>query len=333
MKKPKIIATVGPASENILQEMQNSGVEIFRLNFSHADKNWHKKQITKIKKLKNKAKIMLDTRGPEIRTGKINNPIQLKKGDRLTLITKEQAQNIKNLLIYCNYPELPSSVKINDVIQFDGGNFSGKIVAVHGRSVAVEIEFPGVLKSRQHINLPGVRILLPTISKQDENDIKFGQENNVDFIALSFVRNWQDIVQAKEIAGKKIGIISKIECQSGVDNFSEILKKSDGIMVARGDLGVEIPLEKVPIIQKNILSTLSKSEKFGIVATQMIDSMVENPRPTRAEVTDISTAVTEKADYLMLSDETAVGKFPLKSIEIMQKVIDYTFEEAKNTLQ
>lgn len=328
MNTPQIIATVGPASLDILQELQDAGVSVFRLNFSHGDRDWHKKAVEKLRALKNPTKIMIDTKGPEIRTGDLHTPITLTKGDRLTLINKKTAQNEKNKLVYCSYEALPTSVQEGDNIVFDNGQFTGKVVSVHQSSVAVEIENDGILGARRHINLPGVRVQLPTISKDDEEALLFAKEHG-NMVALSFARTARDITKAQEIAGENVEIVAKIENQEGLENFKSIARTANGVMIARGDLGVEVPLEHIPVLQRKILRQMKDIEKsFSVVATGLLRSMKTENRPHRAEVTDIATATWEEADYLMLSDETAAGKYPVLAVETLKKVADFAAEHS-----
>jgi pyruvate kinase len=325
MKTPKIIATVGPASEEILQDLQDAGVDVFRLNFSHGDHSWHKKQIENIRNLQKPAEIMLDTKGPEVRTGVFPTSIPLKQGDRLTLLNKEAAQKPENRMVFCTYLHLPTSVKIEDLIVFDNGQFSGKVKSVHQSSVVVEILSDGILGSKKHINLPGIRIDIPTISREEEKDILFGKENGVDMIALSFARTVKDIRKTRRISGENIKIAAKIENQEGVRNFKSIAREADGIMIARGDLGVELPIHHIPVVQRKMLRDLSDiPDTFSIVATGLLRSMKDEIRPRRAEVADIATATWEKADYLMVSDETAIGKYPVECIEVLRETIDFS---------
>lgn len=325
MKTPKIIATIGPSCENKLQELQDAGVDVFRINFSHGERDWHKKQRDAIRSLKKPAKIMLDTKGPEIRTGVFQGEVHLQKGEQLILVNKEAAQKPENKMIFCTYLDLPKSVSPGGTIVFDNGQFSGKILSIHQSSVVVEILSEGMLSSRRHINLPGARIELPTISKKDADDISFGKELGVDMIALSFTRTAKDVRQAREIAGDGIEIAAKIENQEGVQNCKSIAREADGIMIARGDLGAEVPIHHIPVIQRKMLHDIQTiPNTFSIVATGLLRSMKEDLRPRRAEVTDIATAVWEGADYLMVSDETASGDHPIEAIHMLRETIEFS---------
>lgn len=317
-----IIITLGPATENKINEIINEGVNIIRLNLSHNQKKWHFSMINKIREINKDVKIMIDTKGPEIRTGELNENIEFKKGDRLTLVGNESAQNVKNNLIYCNYLKLPKSVKVDDIIKFDGGNFSGKVQSVHNSSVITEVLEDGILGSRKHVNLPGIRVDMPTISKFDKRDLEWAKMHNVDMIAVSFVRHVKDILEVREIVGDKIQIVAKIECAEGYKNINSIAKHSDGVMVARGDLGVEVGLENLPTVQKNIIEKVKKTKKtFSIVGTGLLRCMVDEPVPHRSEISDIALANWEGTDYFMLSDETSIGKYPIKSIQELKKII------------
>ncbi len=332
-KTPHIIVTVGPACEDKLQALQDAGANVFRLNFSHGELAWHEKQITAIRALKKPAKIMLDTKGPEIRTGVISKPIAFEKGDRLTLINKETAQNEKNRLIFCTYQDLPKSVNPGDVIQFDNGKFAGKVTSTHQSSIVVELLSSGTLGSRRHVNLPGARVNLPTITAKDKKDIAFGVAHGIDMIALSFARDARDILEVKTLVPDTVEIVAKIESEEGIDKFRSIARAADGIMIARGDLAVEMPLEQIPVLQRKILHDLKKDipDTFAIVATGMLRSMIDEARPRRAEVTDIATAVWEGADYCMLSDETAAGQRPVEAVEMFAKIIEFSAKHAPKT--
>lgn len=320
---PQIIATVGPTSRERLQELQDAGVSVFRLNFSHGTRLWHQECIEDIRKLKKKSEIMIDTRGPEIRSGTLEEPLALRKGERLTLVTNKSAQKTENRLIYCSYSNIPRAVSIGDTIQFDNGRFAAEVKSVHQSSVVLEVLDDAVLRSARHINLPGIRIDLPTLSKQDIRDLKFAKEVEADFVALSFVREVRDIRDARKLVGDNVKIVAKIECQQGVNCWKSIARESDGIMIARGDLAVETSFEQLPILQRDMLRQLQKIKNtFGIVATGLLRSMTEEKKPHRSEVNDVAIAVWEGTDYLMLSDETAVGKYPIESINVLRKTAE-----------
>lgn len=330
MNTPGIIATVGPSCENYLQQIQDAGADVFRLNFSHGLPEWHSARVKALRALKKPTKIMLDTKGPEIRIGEIEKPIELKKGERLTLVNKERAQNEENRLIFCTYLDLPKSVTPGYVIQFDNGKFAGKVTSTHQSSVVVELLADGVMKSKKHVNLPGIRVNLPTVTEKDAADLRFGVELGIDMVALSFARDARDIREVREIVGPDVKIIAKIESTEGVEKFRSIARVADGIMIARGDLGVEVPIEEIPILQRKMLTELSTDfpEAISVVATGMLISMTEEKTPHRAEVTDVATAVWQGAKFLMLSDETASGNFPVEAVQMMKKLIDTAVKAA-----
>ena len=322
MRKTKIICTIGPASEShdMLLGMYNAGMNIARLNMSHGDLGWHKRIIKQIKTINKKAKfpiaILLDTQGPEIRTGDIKSHLNLEDGSVIS-ITVRDSRDVEETSIHINYEDLIGSVTVGDKITVDNGLINMEVLEKQERVLRCKIIDGGVLKGKRHVNLPGIRVNLPAITSKDREDILFGISHEVDFIALSFVREAADVRQLKELLGNKadkIKIIAKIEDQEGVKNLEEIVRESDGIMVARGDLGVEINIEDLPNVQRTIVRLCAEYGKRVIVATHLLESMIENPIPTRAEVTDVANAVYEEVDAVMLSGETTVGKYPLKCI-------------------
>lgn len=328
MIKTKIICTIGPATESydMLHKMHSAGMNIARLNMSHGDHASHAKVINKIKTINKKVKfpigILLDTQGPEIRTGNLDSHLDLKAGSVIS-ITVRDSMDVEETSIHINYEDLLKSVKIGDKITVDNGLINLKILEKHDRLMKCEVEDGGVLKSKRHVNLPGIRVNLPAITSKDKEDILFGLSHEVDFIALSFVREADDIRKLKEIIKKKAGkikIIAKIEDQEGVKNIEEILDESDGIMVARGDLGVEINIEELPNAQRNIVRLCAEKGRRVIVATHLLESMINNPIPTRAEVTDVANAIYEEVDAIMLSGETTIGKYPVRCIEQLVKI-------------
>ncbi len=333
MKHTKIIATVGPASGNIemLRKLADSGVNIFRLNFSHGTHEAHEKLIKLIKRLNKKRKenvaILLDTKGPEIRTGDVKIPITVKKGEKLILTTAFVDMENPNGKIEVNYDEFVNDVEVGDTILMDSGVINLKILEKTGKDVVCEVLDGGEISSRRHINLPGKEVSLEAITKKDWKDIEFGIEMGVDFIALSFVRQAAGVIELRNFLKKRksrIKIIAKIENLEGTLHLTSIIEASDGVMVARGDLGAEIPFEQVPRVQRDIIKIAGKLQKPSIVATHMLESMINNPIPTRAEVTDISEAVWQRADCVMLSGETAVGKYPEKSVQAMANIAKET---------
>lgn len=328
-KKTKIVCTIGPASESpeVLKELMLSGMNVCRLNFSHGSHEEHQARINTIKSVREEVKpavaILLDTKGPEIRTGKFTDPeVNLEEGQKF-VITMDEVMG-DNTRCTISYKGLINDVVPGNRILIDDGLISLVVETVEGNDIICEVENAGVVKNNKGVNVPGVIINLPAITQKDKDDIIFGIKNGIDFIAASFVRKASDVMAIREILeinnGEHIQIISKIENQEGVDNIDEILKVSDGIMVARGDLGVEIPTEEIPIVQKMIIRKCNFLAKPVITATQMLDSMIRNPRPTRAEVTDVANAIYDGTDAIMLSGETAAGKYPVETLQTMARI-------------
>lgn len=329
MKKTKIVCTIGPASESFetLKELMSLGMNVCRLNFSHGNHEEHLKRIENIKKAREELKlpvaIMLDTKGPEIRLGDFSvEQIQLSIGDTFTLTTREVLGDQSQVSV--SYKDLPKDVHIGGHILIDDGLVNLKIVDVTDTDIITEVLNYGILKSRKGVNVPGAKINLPPITEKDYEDLVFGIENGIDFVAASFIRKADDVINIRKIleenGGGDIQIISKIESQEGVDNLAEILNASDGIMVARGDLGVETKTELMPLVQKDIIRKANMSGKPVITATQMLDSMIRNPRPTRAEVTDVANAIIDGSDAIMLSGETAAGSYPVEAVRVMSEI-------------
>ncbi|MGI9269993.1 MAG: pyruvate kinase [Porticoccus sp.] len=328
MRKTKIICTIGPSSESftMLEKLAKAGMNIVRLNMSHGDHESHMKVIKSVrtlnKKLENPIAILIDTQGPEIRTGDIKQELNLKKDDVISVVARGE-ENVEFTSIRVNYEDLVNDVTIGDMITVDNGLINLEVLTKEDRTMQCKVIDGGILKSKRHVNLPGIRVNLPAITEKDKRDILFSISQEVDFIALSFVRNAEDVDQLKALLGnkvEKIKVISKIEDQEGLKNLSEILDKSDGVMVARGDLGVEIAIEKLPRVQRRIIRLCAQQGKRVIVATHMLESMIKNPIPTRAEVTDVANAVYEEADAIMLSGESAMGKYPVKCVEILSRI-------------
>lgn len=327
MRHTKIICTIGPATESydMLQQMGEAGMSVARLNMSHGSHESHARIIKAIKTLNQKLKypipILLDTQGPEIRTGEVDSDLELKQGDRISVTVR--GADVEESSIHINYDELVEALHVGDKITVDNGLINLEVLEKDHRTLQCKVIDGGTLKSKRHVNLPGIKVNLPAITKKDREDILFGVEQDIDFIALSFVREANDILQLKELLGSKAGktkIIAKIEDQEGVKNIKEIIDVADGIMVARGDLGVEIPFEDLPNVQRDIVRYCHQAGKRVIVATHLLESMIENPMPTRAEVTDVANAVYEGVDAIMLSGETTVGKYPIKCIETLDKI-------------
>lgn len=328
MRKTKIVATIGPASSSpkIIDELLLAGANVFRLNFSHGTQEEHRAVISDIRgaalRLDLPVAILLDLRGPKIRTGLLEKgSIELRPGQIITITTEEIKGNER--VISTTYKELPKDVKPGDRILIDDGLMEVKVKAVSGNHVDCEVVYGGILKESKGMNLPGVNISAPSLSEKDISDLDFGLSQGVDYIALSFVRKVSDVVGLKDYLkehGADIPVIAKIEKPEALENLEAIIEESDGIMVARGDLGVELSPEEVPIAQKKIISMANAAGKAVITATQMLESMITNPRPTRAEASDVANAVFDGTDALMLSGETAVGKYPVKAVEMMAKI-------------
>ncbi|WP_442601470.1 pyruvate kinase [Paenibacillus sp. KN14-4R] len=331
MRKTKIVCTIGPASESLenLKKLIEAGMNVARLNFSHGDFAEHGARITNIrqaaKEVGKTVAILLDTKGPEIRTGKLKvEPIELVQDQYVTLTTEEILGDENRISI--TYEDLPKDVSVGSTILIDDGLIGLSVVEISATDIKCLITNGGTIKSKKGVNVPGVQIKLPGITEKDANDIVFGIEQDVDFIAASFVRKASDVMEIRELLEKHgaehIQIISKIENQEGVENLDEILKVSDGLMVARGDLGVEIPAEEVPIVQKQMIKKCNVAGKPVITATMMLDSMQRNPRPTRAEASDVANAVFDGSDAVMLSGETAAGKYPVESVQTMARIAE-----------
>lgn len=333
MRKSKIICTIGPTSDEtkVLESLMKNGMNTARLNFSHGCQEEHKKRIDNIKSvresLKKQVAILLDTKGPEIRTGQfLNKEVMLEKGDRFTLTTRDVIGTDKVCSV--SYKNLHNDVGINDTILVDDGLIELKVESIEENDINCLIVNSGLISNNKGVNVPNVNINLPALTERDASDIIFGIENDVDFIAASFVRKASDILEIRKVmeknGGSNISLISKIENREAVKNIDEIIKLSDGIMIARGDLGVEIPAEEVPLVQKMIIEKCNFQGKFVITATQMLDSMMRNPRPTRAEASDVANAIFDGTDAIMLSGETANGKYPVESLITMRSIAEKT---------
>lgn len=326
LTKTKIIATIGPntATEEKIAALINAGADTIRINSSHETEAVHKERIKIIRKISQEKNsytaVLLDLQGPKIRVGQLETPIKLVKGEKVFL---KPALSTDGSFIPVDYEGILHDVSSGEKILLDDGKLELKVVDVDAEKITAEIIFGGELKSRKGLNIPGSTDSICAVTERDIEYIKFAAENDVDYIALSFVRNKEDILLAKkyiEETGKKIPIIAKIEKPQALENIDEIISVSDGIMVARGDLGIEISLEKVPIVQKQIIEKSNKESKTVIVATQMLESMIEQPIPTRAETSDVANAVMDGADAVMLSGETAVGAFPTEAVKMMDAI-------------
>lgn len=330
MRKTKIVCTIGPASESeeVFKELVLSGLNVARLNFSHGNHDEHKVRIDTIKKVRKELgypiAIMLDTKGPEIRTRDFENgQIEINKGQEYILTSKEILGN--GNLISVTYDKFALDLSKGDIVLIDDGLISMEVTEkVNNTDLKCKALNSGIIKNKKGINVPNVKVNLPALTARDISDIKFGIEQNIDFIAASFIRKADDVITIRRILEENdaddIMIISKIENREGVENIDEIIKVSDGIMVARGDLGVEIPAEEVPLVQKVLIKKCNDAGKPVITATQMLDSMMRNPRPTRAEVSDVATAIFEGSDAIMLSGETASGSYPVESVKTMARI-------------
>lgn len=334
MKKTKIICTMGPNTRDkeAFREVALAGMDVARLNFSHGDHEEQKQQMDVIKEVREEIgrpiAILLDTKGPEIRTGKLTDgkKVTLVKGQEFTLCTEEILGDACRTSI--TYPELVEDVAPGDVILIDDGLIGLRVKKVSDTEILCQVENGGELGEKKGVNVPNVKVMLPDVTDKDWDDILFGIEQGIDFIAASFVRSAECIVEIKDFlkkhGGENIDVIAKIENSEGVENIDEIIDAADGIMVARGDLGVEIPPEEVPYIQKRIIRKCNERSKPVITATQMLDSMIRNPRPTRAEAGDVANAIYDGTDAIMLSGETAMGKYPVKAVQMMAKIAETT---------
>ena len=335
MRRTKIVATLGPASreEAMLKELIKAGVNVFRLNTSHEAPEDHLKVINRIKKIREELQlplgILLDLEGPKIRTGKFKTPqVELKEGQEYTLLTDEVLGDDQRCSI--SYRDLAKDVRQGDLILLYDGLIGLKVIEREDNLIKTKVLNTGIISNNKGINVPGVNIGLPPLTEKDKEYIKLGAKEGVDFFAQSFVRTPDDIDLCREIQLKykaKIPIIAKIETKQAMQHLRSIIYKADGIMVARGDLGVEIPTEEVPVAQKLIIQMSNAQNKPVITATQMLESMVENPRPTRAEATDIANAIIDGTDAVMLSGETTVGKHPVNAVKVMDRIAKKTEEE------
>lgn len=305
-------------------------MNVARLNMSHSDHKSAKKIIDRIKKLNKSIStpvgILMDTQGPEIRTGDTDNIVDIKTGEIVTFTVRDDS-DVESTSIRVHYDELIDSVNVGTLISLDNGLMNFKVLNKTENQLECKVLDGGKLGSKRHVNLPGIRINLPSVTEKDKKDIAFGLKEDVDFIALSFVRDASDIDDLEKILKKKrnkIKIISKIEDQEGLSNIEEISKASDGVMVARGDLGIETDLSDLPNIQRKIMSTCARNGKRSIVATHLLESMIENPTPTRAEVTDVANAIYEGSDSVMLSGETTIGKYPVECVEFISRIANQT---------
>jgi len=337
LRKTKIVCTIGPVTETpeMLRALIQRGMDVARLNTTHGNITEHKDRIRKLKEIRQSMRspltILLDLSGPKIRTGVFRSPyVELPKGGEFVLTTEDIEGD--DTIVSVNYNKLPEEVKAGNLIMMDDGKIKLKVLSVTKSEVRTRILSGGVVTHRRGINLPGIDISIPAITEKDRRFIELGIEEQVDYFALSFVRRPEDVLHAKKVVeefGGSIPIVSKIETEQALKNIEKIAEVSDGMMVARGDLGVEIPVEEVPVAQKKIIRFGNQKRIPVITATQMLESMIENPAPTRAEATDITNAIIDGTDAIMLSGETSIGKYPLEAVTVM----DLTARSAERYLK
>ena len=335
MKKTKIVCTIGPKTESkeVLKQLLEAGMNVMRLNFSHGDYEEHGRRISNLREVMAetgmRAAILLDTKGPEIRTIKLEggNDVSLVAGQEFTFTTDRTVIG-NNKIVAVTYEGFASDLKAGDTVLVDDGLIAMEVKEVSGNEVKCIVKNNGDLGENKGINLPNVSVNLPALAEKDINDLKFGCEQGIDFVAASFIRKAEDVLAVRKVlcenGGENVKIISKIENQEGLNNFDEILEVTDGVMVARGDLGVEIPVEEVPFAQKMMIEKCNEAGKPVITATQMLDSMIKNPRPTRAEANDVANAIIDGTDAVMLSGETAKGKYPVEAVKVMARIAEKT---------
>ena len=335
MRRTKIVATVGPASRDpaVLERLIHAGVNVVRLNFSHGEHGQHLEVIREVREISanlgRSVALLQDLSGPKIRTGRVKgDSIELEDGANVVITTDETIEGTPGR-ISTTYDPLPRDVKAGDKILLDDGNLELRVVSAAAEEVTATVVHGGPLKSNKGMNLPGVRLSTPALTEKDRKDLAFGLQNRVDYVALSFVRQAADVELVKELIrthGASTPVIAKIEKREAVDDLPSILEATDGVMVARGDLGVELSTEEVPTLQKRIIEMANGAGKVVITATQMLESMIENPRPTRAEASDVANAILDGTDGIMLSAETASGRFPVEAVETMARIARYTEE-------
>lgn len=333
MRKTKIICTLGPAidSDEMLRKMMENGLDCARLNFSHGSHEEHLGRIERVKRIRKELgkyiPILLDTKGPEIRLKKFeNDSVIVEQGQTFTLYSDERMGNKDGVSV--TYPKLASFLEVGTKILIDDGKVEIEVIEILKENIVCKVNNGGKLSNNKSINIPGCSIDMPYISERDKSDILFGIENDVDFIAASFVRTKEDVIELRKLlndnGGEEIKIISKIENMQGVENIDDIVDLSDGIMVARGDMGVELPYTMLPKIQKDIIKKCFRAGKYVITATQMLESMTKSPRPTRAEVSDIANAIYDGTTGIMLSGESAAGDYPIESVSTMENIAKST---------
>lgn len=335
LRRTKIIFTLGPAteSEEMLEKMFRAGADVVRLNMAHAKHDWTRDVIRRIravsKRVGREVAIMMDIKGPEIRTGDVTAPIELKVGEIFDFtvrpgMTPERGGGTEEVRsVDVNYQDLVKDIKVGDTVLVDNGLLRLEVLEKNDARIRCRVLIPGELKSRRHINLPGVKVNLPSFTEKDRGDATVGLEEGIDFLALSFVREAKDIELLRAFLSErksKVRIIAKIEDQTAIANLDDIVRACDALMVARGDLGIECPFEELPVIQRRAVSACLAQGRAVIVATHMLESMISQPVPTRAEITDVANAVYELADCVMLSGETTVGKYPLDCLQMLDKI-------------
>jgi pyruvate kinase len=332
LRRTKIIFTLGPASESeeMLEKIIRGGADVARLNMAHGSQDWTRAIIRRIRAVGQRVgrdiAIMMDIKGPEIRTGDLAAPIELKPGEIFDFTVKpsaggENTEEIRSVDV--NYRDLVTDIKVGDTVLVDSGLIRLEVLEKNAARIRCKVLTPGELKSRRHINLPGIKVNLPSFTEKDRADTLVGLSEGIDFIALSFVREAADVDNLRKFLREqksRAKIIAKIEDQSAIAHLDEIVKASDSIMVARGDLGIEVPFEELPIIQRRAVQACLAQGRAVIIATHMLESMISQPMPTRAEITDVANAVFERSDCVMLSGETTVGKYPLECIQILDKI-------------
>lgn len=326
MKQTKIVATISDrrCDQEFIRKLFFAGMNVVRMNTAHAPEEGMKEIIKNVRAVSSHIALMIDTKGPEIRTTSVAEPIQYKSGDIVKIFGRPEMETTHDIL-NVSYPDIANDVKVGDSILFDDGELDMKVLDVQGPMLVTQVQNDGKLGARKSVNVPGEHIDLPALTEKDRNNILFAIEQDIDFIAHSFVRSAEDVHAVQKILDEHnsdIKIISKIENQEGIDNIDEIIDASYGIMIARGDLGIEVPLECIPGLQREIIHKCILKKKPVIVATQMLHTMINNPRPTRAEVTDIANAVYYRTDALMLSGETASGKYPVEAVKTMAAIAE-----------
>jgi pyruvate kinase len=343
--KTKIIFTIGPATQDeaTLERMIKAGVDICRINMAHADHKWSREIIQRVRKVCDKVgrhiAIMMDVKGPEIRTGDVPETFELEKDEVFEFTYGEGIGGLSKggvRRVDVNYPGFCKDINEGDTVLVDSGLIRLRVLRIEGTTVRCKVLIPGPMGNRRHINLPGVRVNLPALTKKDQGDVDVGIEQNIEFFALSFVREPKDLEEFHAYLqdhGSTAKIIAKIEDQQAISNLDSIIQASDGLMIARGDLGIECPFEDLPIIQTRAINCCIQGTKPVIVATHMLESMIESPIPTRAEVTDIANAIREQADCVMLSGETTVGKYPVECVETIQRIAKRIEEEETQVLR